>query len=1186
MKKTYANVCKGGKAVKKRYAVYTLGVAVLALTLCMLVSFLAPLKSDAAKGTPESGKIDAIQFGDLSYDSVCCSYDRFAHSSDEKNEKRIVFASHKRTSQESPLYNMLLDGLRRAEAEISFEGLDGVVTKEDLNSTITKILNSNPELFYVKPTYSYYADGERVLSVAPQYMATGDELASQKKEYEELVLKIVKEIDPAWSDLEKVLFVHDHIVKNFRYDPNFTEFTENTVYDSYRFLKKKVGVCQAYTLLAIELFNRLEINSGAVASISMNHVWNCVEIDGKWYHLDITWDDAMVQGNFDRFDDVIYTNFLCGNAAIEASGHYEWESDLVFDDGYDNFFVKGLGVCLDIAPLGEDWYLLVKDSGSQEISLVLGQIDFENNTYNRLVSIPALWFMWESTTSYYLDTYAGLGSYFGTLVISTSDAIYAYDPTTAELTEIEKYRYDGGYIYGMRISGKEATFRVAKAPKFTEKDSYITVDLSDIKFKLEITYENILGEQLAPTYTAEIGWGRDFSVDFPTVDGFFANEQNISGKMPIGGVKHRVLYEKYRKLVINYLYENGEKVCESYIDELASVGKEYIIPSPTVAGYRPDMKQVEIVMSDEDVEINVIYVSTLYTIKINYVYEDGSPVCEPYLLSDLVYMTEYHVDSPMVNGYTASVSVIEGSITDNIEINVIYTPITCKIRVEYIYSDGTPIEVKTLETPFGSVYEIASPEIVGYLPDISLVSGTADGEELSFKVTYSARKYTLTVKYVHVNGEEVYPPYVVENMDHMAEYSVETPALDGYISSIAVVSGNITEDTEITVVYHLEKYTVRFMSEGMEFYTTELAYGSVIDLPMSIPVKEANKAFYYVFLGWSGYYENITVSGDMVFEAVFEEAVRSYTVVFRNYDGTILYMVEVEYGGSAEYKGKTPEHEHETGKICEFVGWDKPYDNISADTELTAVFSDGKPLYTVYFYDWDGTLISTQNVLHGESAVLPDTPSRASDNTYDYAFDSWDGEYKKVRADSVVTAKYTATYIDYRIIFKNYDGSVLAELVLHYGDDMIPPESPIHEGTELYEYIFSAWSPTLPEKVTQNAEYTAQFTEKYRFAYLPQDFINAVDKIAQAKTPEERFSAMSEAYKIKSDVYLKDAGVAASLEILDKEIEKYNSEVKMINEGFTGAVEASISVNSFSISYVTFFALLWTVLKKLLGHIR
>ena len=141
--------------VKKQYVVYTIAVAVFVLTLCILVSLLAPLKSDTAKGTPESGKIDAIQFGDVSYDSACCSYDRFTYSPDEKSEKRIVFASHKRTSQESPLYNLLLDGLRKAEAEISFEGLAGVVTKEELNSTLTKILNSNPDLFYVNPQYSY-----------------------------------------------------------------------------------------------------------------------------------------------------------------------------------------------------------------------------------------------------------------------------------------------------------------------------------------------------------------------------------------------------------------------------------------------------------------------------------------------------------------------------------------------------------------------------------------------------------------------------------------------------------------------------------------------------------------------------------------------------------------------------------------------------------------------------------------------------------------------------------------------------------------------------------------------------------------------------------------------------------------------------------------------------------------------
>ena len=93
-------------------------------------------------------------------------------------------------------------------------------------------------------------------------------------------------LDISHRDLEKVLFVHDYLVKNFRHDPDYMISEEDTAYDAYRFMKTGEGVCQAYTLLAIELFNRLGINSGAVASVEMAHVWNCVEIDGKWYHTD------------------------------------------------------------------------------------------------------------------------------------------------------------------------------------------------------------------------------------------------------------------------------------------------------------------------------------------------------------------------------------------------------------------------------------------------------------------------------------------------------------------------------------------------------------------------------------------------------------------------------------------------------------------------------------------------------------------------------------------------------------------------------------------------------------------------------------------------------------------------------------------------------------------------------------
>jgi len=367
---------------KKRYTAYFISAAMLVLAVCVFAVLIFSDGKYDTSGNYYTEKTDAMQFGGFSSDAVI--------SESEESEERVVFTSNSEKKSSSSLYDIILDGLRNVKAEINFEELDISFTKDDLNKVFTRVLNTNPELFYVKSVYTYYSDGEKILRVVPQYTATGDALEAQRREYEKYISEILVKVNSEWSDLEKVLFIHDYIVKNFRYDPDFTTFTENTVYDAYRFLKTKVGVCQAYTLLAIELFNRLDINSGSVASVPMNHVWNCVEINGKWYHLDITWDDAVAQGNFDRFDDVLYANFLCGNGAIEATGHYEWESELVFDDGYDNFFVKELGLCVDISPLGKEWYILVKNTEARVSGLELSKIDFLNNTYERLEVIPAV----------------------------------------------------------------------------------------------------------------------------------------------------------------------------------------------------------------------------------------------------------------------------------------------------------------------------------------------------------------------------------------------------------------------------------------------------------------------------------------------------------------------------------------------------------------------------------------------------------------------------------------------------------------------------------------------------------------------------------------------------------------------------------------------------------------------------
>ena len=58
--------------------------------------------------------------------------------------------------------------------------------------------------------------------------------------------------------------------------------------------------------------------------------------------------------------------------------------------------------------------------------------------------------------------------------------------------------------------------------------------------------------------------------------------------------------------------------------------------------------------------------------------------------------------------------------------------------------------------------------------------------------------------------------------------------------------------------------------------------------------------------------------------------------------------------------------------------------------------------HTVTFQDWDGTVLSTQQVKHGTAATAPDDPIREG-----YTFVDWDVDFSSVTGDLIVTATYT-----------------------------------------------------------------------------------------------------------------------------------------------------------------------------------
>jgi len=119
-----------------------------------------------------------------------------------------------------------------------------------------------------------------------------DESQKTVVEAQNIIDNIIK---PGMSDFEKELAIHDYIVLNTAYD--YDNFLANTVpedsFEAYGVLIKHVAVCEGYTKAMQMLLTLANIKSEVVVGKVgiVDHSWNLVILDGKYYQIDVTWDD-------------------------------------------------------------------------------------------------------------------------------------------------------------------------------------------------------------------------------------------------------------------------------------------------------------------------------------------------------------------------------------------------------------------------------------------------------------------------------------------------------------------------------------------------------------------------------------------------------------------------------------------------------------------------------------------------------------------------------------------------------------------------------------------------------------------------------------------------------------------------------------------------------------------------------
>lgn len=221
-------------------------------------------------------------------------------------------ANRDRLSDENKeLYDVIKTGLLNCDAEILVRRF--AYGEEDIRDVLWSIMSDSPELFYVDWSWDVRSQDNGFV-ILPRYLFDASEKDARVAEFNAAVDSVVLLAEQAGvqSDYDKVLFVHDYLIQNCKYN----EQAGDLIHTAYGALVSKEAVCDGYAQAAHILLDRLGVDCYYVegtttpSATDEGHAWNIVTVDGANYHLDVTWDDRDAEHVDDSYDNIVSYNYF------------------------------------------------------------------------------------------------------------------------------------------------------------------------------------------------------------------------------------------------------------------------------------------------------------------------------------------------------------------------------------------------------------------------------------------------------------------------------------------------------------------------------------------------------------------------------------------------------------------------------------------------------------------------------------------------------------------------------------------------------------------------------------------------------------------------------------------------------------------------------------------------------------
>lgn len=216
--------------------------------------------------------------------------------------------------------------------EEAFDGLKtyvpvgGRFTDEELEDAYNLLKKERPDLFFMDGvSYTYDKDSGKVLAIRPEYVAELSEVRDMRDEYRAAVKQALATIDGTETSAEAATKVHDWLANRTEYDYEAAEDASKASWSassSYGALVLGKAVCTGYAAAYKDIMGRLGADCSYVTSVSMAHAWNLLLVDGRYLHVDVTFDDT-ASGPLGAS----HKYLLKTDDEMQELGHSGWEAD-------------------------------------------------------------------------------------------------------------------------------------------------------------------------------------------------------------------------------------------------------------------------------------------------------------------------------------------------------------------------------------------------------------------------------------------------------------------------------------------------------------------------------------------------------------------------------------------------------------------------------------------------------------------------------------------------------------------------------------------------------------------------------------------------------------------------------------------------------------------------------------------